>query len=204
MSSQVTEKETKYIEWQNQATRFYISSRLLHVNSLNGAAAFCAQQCLESMLKATLIYWDTELNPRDLKKAGHNFEPMLIALEQKVVGAKKAIIPTYFYFESLYQTASRYPEKSIYTPSTFLSDLDKAFADLVLLVPSQFNSDLLHTFLPKTAYYENHLSILSKDNLEFERLKKHVLEAWGGDFYVREHNRRLARNASDHDATLTE
>lgn len=78
--------------------------------------------------------------------ARHKFGKLLRTLKNKVPNATGREVPEYFYFEQRYQSTSRYPTEAggIGIPVTFLDDLDAAFCDLVVLVPFQFNSDLIH------------------------------------------------------------
>jgi len=141
VSRSIQEHEREYIRWQNRALRFYLGARLCFLYDLCSAAAFCAQQSLESLLKGTLVYWDQSCDP---KLANHKSAKMLRTLRNKAKGATGQEIPEYFYAAGRYQTASRYPTSApgIAIPKTFLADLDKAFSDLVQLVPFQFNSEL--------------------------------------------------------------
>ena len=136
--------ERNYIIWQNRSFRFYLASRLLHFNKLIGPCVFCGQQSLELLLKATLIYCDKSFQP---KEAGHKIEKMLRTLKNKVK-AEHIKIPNYFYSEQRYQSIHRYPKerKLILKPARFLEDLDKWFKDLIILVPFQFNSELINMF----------------------------------------------------------
>jgi len=47
----------EYVRWQNTATQFYISTRILYYEKLIGPAAFCSFQALENLMKATLIFY---------------------------------------------------------------------------------------------------------------------------------------------------
>lgn len=62
----------------------------------------------------------------------------------KVPNAKGHQIPECFYFEQRYLLTTRYPRngKGISIPSTFLPDLDSAFARLIQMVPFQHNTEL--------------------------------------------------------------
>lgn len=135
--------EIEYVKWQNRACRFYLGARLLHRNKLHAPAVYCAVMASELLLKATLIYWDLSFNPID---GGHGIAKLMHMVRNKARNANKFTIPCYFYYEQRYLTVSRYPtnEKGIGVPSSFREDLDKAFADLVLLVPFQHNTELKH------------------------------------------------------------
>lgn len=135
-------RERHYIIWQNRAFRFYLGSRLLYLNELRSPAAFCAQQALELLVKATLVYWDKSFSP---KEAGHGTAGMLRTLKNKVKGADSFQMPMYFFHERRYQSVSRYPSggKGLGIPAQFLEDLDRTFSELVTLVPFQFNSELI-------------------------------------------------------------
>jgi HEPN domain-containing protein len=56
-------REVDYIVWQNRSVRFYLGARLCYLSGLVAPAAFCAQQALEALLKATLKYWDRSFEP---------------------------------------------------------------------------------------------------------------------------------------------
>ena len=89
----IAANERAYVIWQNRAFRFYLGARLLFRHQQQAAAAYCAFQCLETLLKATLVYWDKSFAPT---LAGHGLAPMLRAIRNKVPGAPKVSVPQYF------------------------------------------------------------------------------------------------------------
>ena len=143
MAREIKSFERDYIIWQNRGFRFYLAARLCYRNGLHAAAAYCGQQALEALLKATLVYWDRKFSP---EAARHCFSKLLRRLKKKVPGATGQEVPQYFYWEDRFQLTSRYPTKagSILVPASFLADLDTAFFELAVLVPFQFNSELKH------------------------------------------------------------
>jgi HEPN domain-containing protein len=167
------QNEYDYISWQNHAFHFYLGSRLLCFNGHIGPATFCAQQAIESMLKATLIYWDKSFEP---EAAGHKFAKMLRTLRNKVKGSEEVQISSYFYWDQRYQTRSRYPSKGkgVLMPSTFLDDLDQCFYNLLILVPFQFNSELVNTLSSDSAKHKKKLNTLRRSNKQVRRLRKYL------------------------------
>ncbi|HLG43661.1 MAG TPA: HEPN domain-containing protein, partial [Nitrospirales bacterium] len=135
-------RESDYIRWQNRAFRFYLASRVLAHNGLPGPMAFCAQQAIELLLKATLVYWDRSFQPT---VAGHKFRTMIRTVGNKVPNGKGVLIPAYFFEDQRFLRVTRYPSpgRGVPIPHTLIVDLDRAFADFVALVPFQFNSDLI-------------------------------------------------------------
>lgn len=163
-------KTIEYIKWQNRATQFYLASRLLALRKLGFPAAFCGQQALELLLKATLIYWDESFDP---KKARHNFPKMIGIMKNKVPDSANVNIPKYFYWNNRYQEVSRYPSEEaggIFIPAAFLNDLDKTFYALIVLVPFRMhtNSELWNIINRN----EPHLKILRKENEQVRELRK--------------------------------
>ncbi|HKJ92673.1 MAG TPA: hypothetical protein VJ957_05865, partial [Longimicrobiales bacterium] len=73
----ITPREENYVIWQNRAFRFYLAARLCQRNALFAPASFCGYQALESLLKATLVYWDRSFNPQG---AGHGMAKLLRTL----------------------------------------------------------------------------------------------------------------------------
>jgi len=144
-------KKVEYVIWLNRAFDFYAASKYLYTikDQFGRVAAFCANQSVELLLKAILIYWDKSFNP---KEVNHNFTALINALKNKVPNAKDIDIPNYLYYKGLYQSASRYPRGGIGIPGTFLIDLDKCFHDLLILVPPD-------------GYNANFLSKMSKEML---------------------------------------
>jgi HEPN domain-containing protein len=124
------EKENKYVEWQNRAFHFYLAARLLYLNQHIVTADFCAQQSLELMLKATLLYHDKSFVPESVN---HRFKSMINTLKNKVKKSEHVNIPEYFYYEHQYQSFTRYPSnrEGLFQPENMLNDLDKCFYDLL-------------------------------------------------------------------------
>ena len=166
----ISDTERKYIIWQNRAFRFYLAARLLYQNDLYSPAAFCALQAIETLLKATLIYWDKSFVPEE---AGHKIASMIRSIKNKVKNGKKFYCPEYFYKEKRFQSITRYPtsRKGVLVPASFLRDLDKVFFDLITLVPFQFNSDLIHAISGKK---NKDLRILRRNNLQIRKLRKYL------------------------------
>jgi HEPN domain-containing protein len=161
-------KERNYIIWQNRSVRFYIAARLLYLHEQFSAAAFCSNQALESLLKGTLVYWDTSFKP---EKAKHRMERMLNSVRNKANGGSSFEMPAYFYEEKRYQSLSRYPSngKGLGIPASFLEDMDTAFINLVCLVPFQFNSELVHILRGSR---NKELKILRCKNKRIRKLRK--------------------------------
>ena len=167
----ITETQRSYVVWQNRAYRFYVPARYLYLRGHFSAAAYCATQSIELLLKATLIYWDRSLQARD---RGHRVAGMIRSVRNKASGAKGFDVPQYFFHEQRYQRTSRYPTGSfgLAIPSSFLSDLDLVFVNLVLLVPFQFNSELSRTLSGRRS---TQLMDLRRGNTQMRRLRSHVL-----------------------------
>ena len=139
---QIKQYERDYVRWQNRATRFYLAARLLYLKEQYAPAAFNANQALELLIKATLIYWDRSFNP---SAVNHSFAKLKRTLRNKVRGAKSVDIPAYFSDGKKYQSVTRYPSEKtdlVGIPATFLPDLDSTFFQLVVLVPFQFNTGM--------------------------------------------------------------
>lgn len=153
-----------YVEWQNRAVRFYLAARLLALNELWSPTAFCAQQALEDLLKATLIFHDKSFSP---ERAGHRFTKMLRTLKNKVPNSESVDVPQYFYRDNRIQLVTRYPVRGqmVGIPSSLLDDLDKSFADLLVLVDFQFNTELKGILSGG-----KHLEVLGRDNKQLARL----------------------------------
>ena len=163
------DNEQQYIIWQNHAFSYYIAARLLNMKQIYGPAAFCGHQAIETILKATLIYWDLSFSP---SVAGHKIAKMINAMKNKVPNGKTADIPEYFFADQRYLSVSRYPArgKGVGIPGTFIIDLDDVFVRLVTLVPFQFNSKLIHVLQGDDLA---HLNILRKSNKSMRLLRKH-------------------------------
>lgn len=164
----IKEIDRIYIVWQNRAFDFYVAARICAHSELFKPAAFMANQSIETMLKATLLYWDKSFVPED---SGHAIKIMLNILRNKVKGQSTFDIPEYFYFEQRYQSVSRYPKngKGLVIPSTFTEDLDKIFVQLISMVLFQFNSKLVRTL--KGEYWKM-LVILRRSNSQMPQLRK--------------------------------
>ena len=168
---QFADKQTEYIAWQNHAYRFYIGARLLYLNQVLSPAAFSAQQALELILKATLLYWDRGFNPRSV---GHRATSLLRATRNKVPTARSLTIEPYFFAGQRYLSQSRYPQGGILIPGQFLDDLDEAFYSTLSLVPFQFNSQLVNTLRRET---KPELLILRRRNKRIRSLRR-FLTPW--------------------------
>lgn len=168
------QNEYDYIRWQNRAFHFYLASRLLYFNEHVGPVAFCAQQALELMLKATLVYWDKSFQP---EVAGHKFAKMQRILNNKARCPEKVEMPAYFYFDHRYQSVSRYPSggKGVLMPNTFIDDLDQSFCDLLVLVPFQFNSELVNTLSSTSARHRRKLKTLQRKNKQMREIRKYLV-----------------------------
>src|SRR5450759_2571724 len=88
----IKETDRVYIVWQNRAFDFYVAARLCARSELFKPAAFMANQAIETMLKATLLYWDKSFVPQD---SGHAIKKMLNILRKKVKGQSMFDIPEY-------------------------------------------------------------------------------------------------------------
>ena len=140
----IKEHELNYVKWQNHAFHFYIASRLLCLNDHTAPAAFCAQQTIELMLKATLLFHDKSFKPEAFN---HRFNKMINAMKNKVIGSSNLKIPEYFYWDKRYQSVSRYPSKGkgLLLPSNMLDDLDECFYNLLVLDFQMYiGQDTLH------------------------------------------------------------
>ena len=164
----IKDANVAYIIWQNRALDFYLAARLCYLSQLYRAAAFLANQTIETLMKATLIYWDKSFVPED---AGHAIKKMINMVRNKVKGQTKFDIPEDFYFEQRYQSVSRYPKdgNGLGISSTFIEDLDHTFVELISMVPLQFNSELLHTISGKNS---RELACLRRSNSQMRRLRK--------------------------------
>lgn len=133
--------KTGYVAWQNRATRFYVAARSCYLSRLYAPAAYCAVIALEILVKATLVYHDKAFNPRHFH---HNIAKLRRALGNKVPRSEDVTLPSYFWHEDRYLTATRYPSDGhgIGVPGSFLTDLDCAFAGLLYLTPFQHNTEL--------------------------------------------------------------
>ena len=163
----VSKRELDYVIWQNRAYRFYLGARLLCRSKLYAPAAYSATMAIELILKATLVFSDDSFVPAD---GGHGIAKLSRMVKSKVPGSPSLEIPTYFYHEQRYLTVSRYPTngKGVYTPASFLDDLDQVFADVLLLVSFQHNTELRQSLAGKAS---NSLLHLRKGNKQMKRLR---------------------------------
>ena len=166
--SKFSEHEVDYVRWQNRAYRFYLGARVLHRNMLYTPAVYSAAMAIELLLKATLIYWDRSFNPLD---AGHGMAKLARMVKNKACNANAFAVPEYFHFEQRYLTVSRYPSngKGFLVPASFLQDLDRVFADLVLLVPFQHNTELKRALFGQD---RSGLLCLRRENQQMRRLRQ--------------------------------
>ena len=104
----ISQNEIDYIIWQNRALDFYIAARLCIRNELYLSAAFSAQQSIETLLKATLLYWDKSFSP---ERSGYAIKKQVKMLRNKVRQGADFSVPEYFYHEQRYQSVSRYPKQ---------------------------------------------------------------------------------------------
>jgi len=169
----VKSHEMQYIMWQNHATDFYIASRQLILTENWRPACFCAFQAIETLLKATLLYWDKSFQP---KAYGHNIPKLLRTIRNKVKNGSSILVPSYFYYELRYQERTRYPGKSgvgIGIFHGFLDTLDEIFISIIKLVPFQFNSKL--NSVVRGANSPELTRCLILNNLKFAELKYFLL-----------------------------
>jgi HEPN domain-containing protein len=166
----MTENEKNYVIWQNRAIRFYIGARLLYLNQQYSPAAFCAIQTIESMMKATLVYWDKSFIPEG---ANHKVGSMISTIKNKTKNGKGFSCPGYFFQGKRYQSISRYPSsgKGVLVPGTFLDDLDDVICSLIKLVPFQFNTNLKHALSGKD---RKNLNILRRNNKQMRALRNYL------------------------------
>ena len=97
-------------------------------------------------------------------------------IREKVPSQNNFTVPEYLY-DGKYQSLSRYPapnSKGYLVSPTLISEVDYLFADLVEMVPVQFNSELIYTLRIKKRY-ENWYVALEQNNEQMDRLRKHVL-----------------------------
>lgn len=163
-----SKSEIDYVAWQNRAFWFYLSARLLHRHGLSAPAAHAATQSLELLLKGTLLYWDKSFQP---EAAGHAIAKLVRSVRNKVPTAKEFNVPQYFYHEQRYHNVSRYPSgtKGLLIPASLITDLDAAFAQLIVLVPFQHNTELKRALAGRNA---KALATLRLGNNEIRRTRK--------------------------------
>ena len=123
-----------YRYYQDRATPFYLSARMLHKNENTiEPSAFCAFQAIENILKAALEYYEIKWA---WGKDGHDLKKLADMLEGKL----EIDIPDYF---NDYQEVPRYPESSggrgsgLSIPVAFLSDLDRIIYKIVSQIPDK-------------------------------------------------------------------
>ena len=168
----ITEQDRDYIAWQNRAFYFYVAARACFHKGFLPPSAFLSQQCIEQLLKATLIWWDSSFEPRS---AGHDLRKMSQMIREKVTSQSNFTVPEYL-CDGKYQSLSRYPApngKGYLFPHTLISEVDCLFADLVEMVPFQFNSELSRA-LEKRQRYENWYVDLELNNEQMDRLREHA------------------------------
>ena len=178
---EIAEKDHDYIRWQNRAFWFYVAARTCFHKGFHAPAAFLSQQCVEQLVKATLIWCEPSFDPK--KHGGHNLHKMEKMIREKVPDQAKFTIPGYLYAE--YQTLSRYPNDDglgFIVPRTLLYDVDCLFVDLIEMVSFQWNSQLFWTLVchepeinPKQARYNNYYEELARGNEYVDRLYKYVV-----------------------------
>ena len=163
--------EVDYVRWQNRAFRFFVGARLLATNQLYAPAVYSAAIAVELLLKATLIYWDRTFDPLD---AGHGIAKLTRMVRNKARDATHVQVPEYFYFEQRYLTVARYPSngKGFLVPPSLLEDLDRVFAELVVLVPFQHNTELKRALAGKDP---KSLSALRRGNRQMRKLRQALL-----------------------------
>ena len=169
----INEQDRAYIAWQNRAVSFYVAARTCFHKEFYGPAAFLSQQCVEQLMKATLIWWDSSFKP---KSVNHNLRKMSQMIQEQISSQVDFIVPEYL-CDGKYQSRSRYPAPSgqgYGIPDTLISDVDRLFADLVEMVTFQWNSELFRT-LRKKKRYKNWYVDLELNNVQMERLRKHVV-----------------------------
>ncbi len=164
----ILEHQRNYIMWQNRAIDFYLASRKLWEAEIFAPSAFCGQQALENLLKATLFYYDPAFEPRT---ASHNLKKMVDLLHQKVATSQNLEVPDYFYYDRRMQSVTRYPDKDrgVLIPGTMLCDLDNTIAGLIALVPFQFNSNLKRILRRDPP---GHYHVLAANNESIHELKR--------------------------------
>ncbi len=164
----ITETQVEYVVWQNRAFRFYLAARVLCKARIFAPAAHCANQALELLLKATLIYHDRSFKPQ---AAGHRVAPMLRAIANKVKPTPSLSLPRYFFEDRRYQSVSRYPQggRGVLVPASFLPDLDRSFREIIQLVPFQHNTELRRHL---TASDRSRRLQLTARNLETRALRR--------------------------------
>ena len=174
-----SQKDRDYMSWQNRAFRFYLAARLCFIRGLAPAAAFLSQQCIEQLVKATLVWNDSSFNPRT--DGGHDLRKMTQRIQEIVPGQNRFTVPEDL-CDGKYQSLSRYPDSKgsgFGVPAHLLADVDRIFADLLEMVPFQHNSELVHALnsepSPKQFWYAE----LQTENMQIDRLRTHVMKGHG-------------------------
>lgn len=162
--------EVHYVRWQNRAFRFYVPARVLvlsggELRSFNSCAMFCGQQSIETLLKATLAYFEPSTDPSIY---GHNWPKMQAALENWGCAIK---FPEYLTSNSKIQTKTRYPSGLVPVCPTFLKDIDSAFADLLSVVPCHRHTELAAALKSSRS---SSCRYLVRKNLQIRRIRKLV------------------------------
>ncbi len=172
-----TEKDINYIRWQNRAFDFYLAARTCCYKGFGAPAAFLSQQCLEQLVKATLIWWQPSFDPKN--DGGHNLRKMSEMIRENVPDQNDFTVPEYI---CKYQSLSRYPDgRGFGYPR--LEDVDKLFADLIEMVPFQRNSQLFRTLIcpdsrvrpSEKVMHEDNYAELERRNEQIKRLYNHVV-----------------------------
>lgn len=166
----IPKKNIDYVRWQNRSFRFYLGARLLLLNEMYSPACYSLVMSIELLLKATLIYWDKSFRPEDYN---HNFNKLIKTLNNKVPNSRSLDVPEYFYAGDRYLTVTRYPSNDLgfLIPTRTLGDLDKCYADILMFVPYQFNTELINT-LETTKNPSNDLCVLRKKNQQITRIRR--------------------------------
>jgi hypothetical protein len=166
----IAKNQLEYVRWQNRSFRFYLPARMLVIldsdsATLNSAALFCGQQSLETLLKATVLYFDPSFSP---KSANHSWHILFSRLAEVGVNLR---VPEYLCGGSRLQQTTRYPSGLIPVVPTYLADLDRAFTDLIVCVPYQRGTEL-RVALSKTR--RGPFRFLARRNSQTRRLRSHV------------------------------
>lgn len=165
----MAKRNLDYIRWQNRAFWFYVAARACFHKGFAAPAAFLSQQCVEQLVKATLIWHTPSFVPENYR---HNLTRMAQEIRHRIPGQRGFTIPAYL-CDGKYQSLSRYPDSSgrgYAVPGTLLIDVDQLFADLVEMVPFQRNSELSRTL--KRANHSNWSAELEPNNQQLARLRK--------------------------------
>ena len=199
-------KDINYIRWQNRSFWFYLAARTCGNKEFYAPAAFLSQQCVEQLVKATLIWWEPSFDPK--KHGGHDLYKMEKMIREKVPDQAKFTIPDYL-CDGKYQSLSRYPADGwgLGVPSTLIPDVDWCFAALIEMVPFQCGSELFWTLLytdprivpKKRRDTKNHYEELARDNGQMERLYNHVVVRGNPRQMERLRRRQSGENARESD-----